>query len=375
MDKLVLFIALMTLFCGSTEVRADCNKPASDPVSYVPVPGHPFAAIPTADGCNIFVSLTDAKASHLLVLKRDDGAVTALHDLGVSGQLTGMALSPDGRFLAAANGAGVTLFQTDRLIAGDEKPLGYLNDRRGAGSIYAGFSPDQHLLFVSDERNQAITVYDFAGLFAGKGAQPVGEIHTGDAPVGLAFSRDGKLLYSTSEVASPTGRCSEGNGRAHGPGAIMVIDVAKAATAPSEALVRRADAGCSPVRVALSPDGARAYVTARGQNQLLVFDTAKLQGGGDAMVAQIPVGSSPIGVTATNDKIFVTNSNRFGGGENQSISVVDAQNLSAPQANLPAGGFPRELKLTADGNTLLVTNFASGTVELVDMGRLSQAQH
>jgi len=71
----------------------------------------------------------------------------------------------------------------------------------------------------------------------------------------------------------------------------------------------------------------------------------------------------------------VTNSNRFGGSANQSISVVDAQNPSAPQASLPAGGFPRELKLTADGNTLLVTNFASGTVELVDMARLSQAQH
>jgi len=92
-------------------------------------------------------------------------------------------------------------------------------------------------------------------------------------------------------------------------------------------------------------------------------------------VAQIPVGTSPVGVAAANDKIFVTNSNRFGGSANQSISVVDAQNPSAPQASLPAGGFPRELKLTADGNTLLVTNFASGTVELVDMARLSQAQH
>jgi DNA-binding beta-propeller fold protein YncE len=360
---------------GSTEARADCNQPMPDPVAHVPVPGHPFSAIPTADGCNLFVSLTDAKTSHLVVLKRDNGVVTVLHNLAAPGQLTGMALSPDGRFLAAANGSGVTLFQTDKLIAGDEKPMGYLNDRSGAGSVYAGFSPDQHLLFVSDENNQAITVYDFAGLFKGKGSKPVGEIRTGAAPVGLAFSQDGKLLYSTSEVASSTGACSEGGGRTHGPGILMVIDVAKAAITPSDAVLGRAEAGCSPVRVALSADGAKAYVTARGQNQLLVFDTAKLQAGGTSLVAQIPVGTSPVGVAAAKDKIFVTNSNRFGGNSNQSISVVDAQNLSAPQTNIPAGGFPRELKFTPDGNALIVTNFASGTVELVDLARLGQAQH
>jgi DNA-binding beta-propeller fold protein YncE len=373
--KTVLGIALATLIWSSTAALADCNQPTPDPVTHVPVPGHPFSAIPTADGCNIFVSLTDAKASHLLVLKRDNGIVTVLHNLAALGQLTGMALSPDGHFLAAANGAGVTLFQTDKLISGDEKPMGYLNDRSGAGSIYAGFSPDQHLLFVSDENNQSITVYDFKGLFMGKGANPVGEIHTGAAPVGLAFSLDGKLLYSTSEVASSTGACSEGGGRTHGPGILMVIDVAKAAIAPSDAVLARADAGCSPVRVTLSADSTRAYVTARGQNQLLVFDTAKLQAGGAALVAQIPVGTSPVGVAAAKDNIFITNSNRFGGSANQSISVVDAQNLSAPQTNIPAGGFPRELKLTADGNALLVTNFASGSVEFVDLARLAQAQH
>lgn len=36
----------------------------------------------------------------------------------------------------------------------------------------------------------------------------------------------------------------------------------------------------------------------------------------------------------------------------------------------PTGGFPRELRLTADGHTLLVTNFFSRTVELVDWNRV-----
>lgn len=366
----LISLALPLWLLGAAQAHADCNQPAADAALQVSLPGHPFSAIPAADGCTIFVSLT-AKPSRLIVLKRDNGAVSVLHDLPAEGMLTGMALSPDGRFLAAANGAGVTLFDTAKLISGADKPaLGYLNDKSGAGSIYAAFSPDQHLLFVSDERNQSITVYDFAGLFTGKGTEAVGEIRTGNAPVGLAFSPDGKLLYSTSEVAYSGAECSEGGGRSHGPGALMVIDVAKAAAAPADAVLARTQAGCSPVRVALSADGARAYVSARGQNMLMVFDTAKLLTGGEALAQKITVGVAPVGVAAGKGKVFVTNSDRFGGSSTQSVSVLNEADLSQPQANIPAGGFPRELKLTADGKTLLVTNFATQTLELVDLARL-----
>jgi DNA-binding beta-propeller fold protein YncE len=105
-----------------------------------------------------------------------------------------------------------------------------------------------------------------------------------------------------------------------------------------------------------------------------VFDTARLLGDpGHALSAQVAVGTAPVGVAAVKDKVFVTNSNRFGGGDAQSVSVLEAANLAAPAAAIPAGGFPRELKLTADGNTLLVTNYTSGTLELVDMARLAEA--
>jgi DNA-binding beta-propeller fold protein YncE len=374
LNRVTFGVVLAGLLLGVGAARADCNQPAAAPVLQVPLPGHPFSAIPSADGCTIFVSLT-AKDSHLAVLKRDGGTVTLLHTVAAMGLLTGMALSPDGRYLAAANGAGVTLFDTAKLIAGADKPeLGYLNDRTGAGSIYAAFTPDQHLLFVSDERSQSITVYDFAGLLAGKGAKAVGEIRTGDAPVGLAFSPDGKRLYATSEVASPSGGCTENGGHSHGPGILMVIDVARAATDPSGAVLARVSAGCSPVRVALSPDGNTAYVSARGQNALMVFDTAKLPADSDhALAAQVAVGTAPVGVAAAKGKVFVTNSNRFGGGDAQSVSVLDAANLSAAPTAIAAGGFPRELKTTADGNTLLVTNYTSGTLELVDLARLDQA--
>ena len=52
------------------------------------------------------------------------------------------------------------------------------------------------------------------------------------------------------------------------------------------------------------------------------------------------------------------------------LSVIDAR-TNAVEGVVPAGLFPRELKVTADGKTLLVTNFNSKSLELVDIARLT----
>ena len=55
-------------------------------------------------------------------------------------------------------------------------------------------------------------------------------------------------------------------------GAILVVDVARATRDPAKAVVGAAPAGCNPVRLATSPSGEVAYVTARTDNALLAFD-------------------------------------------------------------------------------------------------------
>ncbi|MCG6955955.1 MAG: hypothetical protein LJF04_08180 [Gemmatimonadetes bacterium] len=53
--------------------------------------------------------------------------------------------------------------------------------------------------------------------------------------------------------------------------------------------------------------------------------------------------------------------------------TIDAGRIAlgadAVVGSIPAGAFPRELRLTADGRTLLVTNYASRTLEVVDLER------
>jgi YVTN family beta-propeller protein len=158
------------------------------------------------------------------------------------------------------------------------------------------------------------------------------------------------------------------------------VDVARAKTDPANSVIAKIPAGCSTVRLVISPKGERAFVTARNSNALLVFDTAKLiSDPAHSQIATVPVGTAPVGVAVINDgtKIVVTNSNRFGGSpaDKQSLTVIDAAKIDSGAAAvigaIPAGAFPRELRLTPDGRTLLLTNFTSNSLEIIDLTRLS----
>ena len=355
-----------------------CNQAAPQAITGVDVPGHPFVAVSSADGCTVFVSLTGARGrSQLAVLKRLNGSMNVAHTMDVPGQLTGLALTRDGSLLVGANGQGAVLFSVDRLVAGaDNALLGVLNEGVGAGSIYVVFSPDERLLFMSNERSNTLSVYDFAAARTGHPIRLIGHIPTGIAPVGLAVSPDGRWLYSTSEVAPGPSLCpAEGRGGTHAQGLLMVVDVQRSATDPVNAVAARAQAGCNPVRVVTSPQGERVYVSARGSNLLQVFDSDKLLGDpAHALIASAAVGQSPVGIAASGDHVFVANSDRFGSGRHASVSVLDVQRLDVPGPSIPAGGFPRELRITSDGQSLLVTHFESQRVDWVDLARLAEAE-
>jgi DNA-binding beta-propeller fold protein YncE len=138
-------------------------------------------------------------------------------------------------------------------------------------------------------------------------------------------------------------------------------------------------AGCNVVRLELSPSGDRAYATARNSNALMVFDTSKLRSDSShALVARVPVGTAPVGVTVIDSgrKVIVANSNRFAGSANdrQTLTVVDAalvaQGERAIIGSIAAGAFPRSLEVTRDGKMLIVANFNSKQIELVDLTKL-----
>lgn len=398
-------VLLALLFIGFSPARllaADCNAAAPEPIAYVNLPGSPFQAISTPDGCWLFAGLVKGSSSHpeagLAVLRRAGGKVSlertlAAKELSAKDAVLGMVLTHDGKLLIATTDTGIAFLNVDALISGKGSALlGEFSDGPNAASIYVNVTADDHFAFVSDEAQNTITVVDLAKARTNgySVSSIVGRIPTGIAPIALTFSPDGRLLYSTSEIAMNNwgwpNTCPLESPQPSKPdlrqpeGAIFVIDVAKAAITPESSVVAKVPTGCVPVRLVLSPDGERAYVSLRDENALAVFESGKLVSDpAHAQIAHVPVGTAPVGVAVVNSgkSILVTNSNRFAGGDSdhQSVNIIADQLTANPDGavvgQIPAGAFPRELHVTQDGQTLLLTNFNSGTLELVDLTRLA----
>ena len=373
---------------------AGCNQRATEPLMLVDLPGPPFQAIPSRNGCWIFVSLTTSQADRqgkIAVLKRSGGQISVARVVPVEGNPTGMALTHDGKLLVVASSVKVAFLDTQRLISGEGDPvLDYWSDDPTIpGRVYVNVTADDRYLFVSDERTQTITVLNLAqarksGLAA---ASAIGKIPVGRAPIALTFSPSGRYLYTTSQAmpqsnwpleckpeAAPAGTAPD-----HTQGAVLVVDVKRAKSDPAKSVIATIQAGCNPVRLVLSPKGKVAYVTARGSNSLLAFSTRKLRRDPEhALIGKLTVGTAPVGMAVIDRgrKIVVTNSNRFAGGadDRQSLTVVDVTKIFSGTAtilgSIPAGAFPREMRLTTDRRTLLLTNFNSRTLEVIDLKRL-----
>src|SRR5690348_3814897 len=160
------FIALAAAFSacsiGAFAQTSKCNQATKNPVELVNLPGHPFEALPTADGCWIFVSLTQSERpgfAGITVLQRGGGKISLRRIVPTQAGSTSMVLSHDGKLLIVAHQDGTLFFDTDRLTSGPGNPLiGNIEDGPGSQSINVATSADDRYLFVSDERAERITV-------------------------------------------------------------------------------------------------------------------------------------------------------------------------------------------------------------------------
>jgi DNA-binding beta-propeller fold protein YncE len=204
-----------------------------------------------------------------------------------------------------------------------------------------------------------MAVFNLAGAVGSKFSSSgfVGFVPLDSAPVGIAIAPDAQTMYVTSESTSSQ----------NSQGTLSVVSVAAAETTPSTAVLGHVDAGCNPVRVITSPDGAQVWVSIRGDNQVLAFSAAKLIGSPTtALLARVTVGQSPVDLAFVDNgsRLVVADSNRFYvQGAASAISVVDpAAALAGANAvigTIETGLFPREFSLEPGRSTLLVTDFDS----------------
>ncbi len=302
-------------------------------------PAFPFGVGIAAGGQWAFASLGSA----LAVLQISAGhAPRLIRAIPLPEPATaGVALSPDGRMLLVADGgAGAVVVSVPAAEQGSSPAvLGTLAvpGQQAGGAIEVAVSPDSRYAFVSLETADEVAVFDLAKAVAsGFGAGVyVGAIPAQAAPVGLAFSPDGRWLYSTSEAQSTTNES----------GTLDVISASRAESDPGGSVVASVTAGCNPVRVITSADGSVVWVTARESNALLAFSAARLRTNPrDALLADVQVGEAPVGLALVRDDslLVVADSDRFNSaGQRASLAVVDVADALAGRpallGYLPAG--------------------------------------
>lgn len=371
-----------------------CDVAPLDSVALVALPGQPFVTIPSVDGCWAFASLvnpTNGWPGGLALLRNMEGDLHLERVLPLASGPLGIAMTHDGKLLIAPRGNDIDFIDVERLMIGrPDAILGTITESGNLARDYAAVTRDDRYVFVANESDSSVTVVDLTKARANHfdATSVIGHIPTGRAPVALVFSNDDKYLYLTAQQAPgelhwpldcrPQGSTDPNAKPDHSPGAIMVVDVARAVRDPARSVVSVVRAGCNPVRLALSPAGDVAYVTARTDNALLAFDVSKLVGDtAHALIGAVPVGTAPVGLAVSADGhfVFVTNSSRFAQSQGgQSVTVIDARRIrdgaSAVAGAIPAGVFPRGVQVANGGQALFISNFGSSTIEVVDLTRL-----
>jgi YVTN family beta-propeller protein len=184
--------------------------------------------------------------------------------------------------------------------------------------------------------------------------QPAGEIAVGGRPRGLALSRDGRSLFVAvaAPVSGVSGATASGpawGDAGSGPG-LAVLDVR------ARKLDRKLPAGPSPASVALSPDGAVAFVTNDGSNEVVRIDLAS-----GAVTAKGSVGAWPKGVAVRPDgKIVYVASH-----DADEIYALDASTLKLVLRS-DAGARPQAVLFSRRGDVAFVPDEGFATVSVID---------
>ena len=109
--------------------------------------------------------------------------------------------------------------------------------------------------------------------------------------------------------------------------------------------------------VAVTPDGARAFVANIGSGSVTALDLKAGKSLGDIKTG---AGTEGIDVTPDGKQVWVTNR------EGDSVSILDAKTL-AVTGTIGSAAFPIRAKVTPDGRSVLVSNAKSGDLSVLSV--------
>jgi DNA-binding beta-propeller fold protein YncE len=333
------------------------------------LPGTPDGVASTPDGRFSFVAIQSG-SPRIAVIANEPAGERLLRTVAVPVYPSGLHVTPDGHLLLGAAGRGAVIVDVAAAITGTGSayrsslaaPAAVAGS--GPGGAEVAISANSRYAFVTLEGAGAVAMFDLraSGRF-------IGAVTVGAGALGAAVSPDGRFLYVVSEAARQS--------TTRHAGALSVIDLAKAVSAPSaSSLLASVTVPCAPVRVAVSPGGQRVWVTARDGNALLGYSATALRGDpGHALQSVTRVGPSPLGLAVTPDgrHVLVADADlSHAPGAHSAISVVGVGSSGQPvlQGWLPAGKLADAVSVGAAPGRALVTVSNSRRVVVVRLARL-----
>ncbi len=150
-------------------------------------------------------------------------------------------------------------------------------------------------------------------------------------PTGIAITPDGAYAYITGAIGSRA----------------VIVDTER------NEVISILNVGPNPRGVAIHPDGSRAYIVNAG-GSLTVVDTQTR-----TVLGTITLGGSPEGIAIIPDgHIYVSD-------RASHVWVVDAA-TNLVVATIPVGSFPWGLASTRDGSRVYVANYFSNSVSIIN---------
>jgi len=280
----------------------------------IPVGKGPVLLAVAPDGARVYA----ATESALVAIDTTTNAVVAR--IPTDPNPVGLALTPDGGHALVTTLFGVRVQVFDVVRNTELAPIELLLDLNRGGYGRVAVTPDGAKAYVPNYTQLRLSTAD---LRRGDSESALLDMRVRD----VAVAPDGRTAY----LAGCQNYCATGT--------IEALEVA------TGRIVRTLTTGPQPLRVALSPDGARGYTTSTSGATLSVVDLAAEQ-----ILATVPVGPTPTGLAVSRDGTRVYVASQASG----TVTVVDAI-TNTVTATLGVGGEVREVVVTPDGRRLYVS--------------------
>ena len=331
LTRLVHVAALASLAACGTVQTPTASAPGGSPgvVATVPIGRGPTRLAISPDGAVVYA----ASMENLVAIRTATNTIAAT--VSIDPYTSGLAVTPDGAtvLLIAAQSSSLRLLPSSGLRGASTISLPQNLYPGGYGRI--AVSPDGRTAVVV---NAALW---FAVVDPGAGTAR--RITLDMRPHDAAFRSDGGSVY----IAGCKQYCTTGT-------------VERIALASGE-VETSFDVGPVPNRLALSPDGRRAYTINLGGPSLSIVDLAAV-----GPAATLPVGTEPTGLAVSSDgaRVYVANY--------QSASLTMASGDGrAVLATVPLPGSPRDVVLSPDGRRAWVATSNPNAVVVLDTQTLA----